>query len=279
MKDSDFTADNEIISHWIKRALLFLAVAGVAFIVIGIVCAIHFYALMPIQQQLGGLCFRLLDKQTEYICMPEESMANLIEESMLNDNYTYRRMLSIIKSKIWIEEEYIEYIALVIVFIPIYMYILHKLRVKNKKKESMATSTIFNQLRLVVIYIMIGFVLLCVARNIGFFINRQINIGKVEDYVIEYFYNNFDTDNMEYLEMYIASEESPDLERLDAYAIYLFYYDTKDKDRLDFFNECRAIEVHISREGEIILWDQFSWPWVLAEGYYKGGEKLVKKLI
>ena len=279
MKGGDFTADNEIIPCWIKRALSYLVIAGAAFIVIGIVCPIHFYALIPIQQQMDGLCFRLLDKQTEYIHMPEESMTNLIEESMLNDNDTYRRLLSIIKSKIWIEEEYIEYIALAMVFIPIYVCILHKLRVKSKKKESIATSTIFNQLRLIVIYIMIGFMLLCIARSIEYFINKQINIGKIEDYVIEHFYNNFDTDNMEYLEMYIASEESPDLERLDAYAIYFFYYDIKDKDSLDFFNECRAIEVHISREGEIILWDQFSWPWVPAEGYYRAGEKLVKKLI
>lgn len=67
MKDGDFTVDNEIISCWIKRALSYLAIAGAAFIVIGIVCLIHFYALIPIQQQMGGLCFRLLDKQTEYI--------------------------------------------------------------------------------------------------------------------------------------------------------------------------------------------------------------------
>lgn len=108
MKDGDFTADNEIISCWIKRALSYLAIAGAAFIVIGIVCPIHFYALIPIQQQMDGLCFRLLDKQTEYIHMPEESMTNLIEESMLNDNDTYKRLLSIIKSKIWVEEEYME---------------------------------------------------------------------------------------------------------------------------------------------------------------------------
>lgn len=175
MKDGDFTANNEIISCWIKRALSYLAIAGAAFIVIGIVCPIHFYALIPIQQQMDGLCLRLLDKQTEYICMPEESMTNLIEESMLNDNDTYSRLLSIIKSKIWIEEEYIEYIALVMVFIPIYVCILHKLRAKNKKKESIAKSTIFNQLRLIVIYIMMGFTLLCIARSIEFFINKQIN--------------------------------------------------------------------------------------------------------
>lgn len=42
MKGGDFTADNEIISCWIKRALSYLAIAGAAFIVIGIVCLIHF---------------------------------------------------------------------------------------------------------------------------------------------------------------------------------------------------------------------------------------------
>ena len=40
MKDSDFTADNEIISHWIKRALLFLVKTGIVFIAAFIVFAI-----------------------------------------------------------------------------------------------------------------------------------------------------------------------------------------------------------------------------------------------
>lgn len=42
MKDGDFTANNEIISCWIKRALLYLAIVGAAFIIIGIVYPIHF---------------------------------------------------------------------------------------------------------------------------------------------------------------------------------------------------------------------------------------------
>lgn len=184
-KDGDFTADNEIISCWIKRALSYLVKAGIVFVVAFIVLTIMTMETILTSNRLEEIEDDTYEKykniQSDYgvsavLEIDGESVVCLGLEAILEYDNEYQSLLNIFEDKIWIDQGCILYAIAALAISPICI-----ICIKNKGKRAACIVDI-SRLRKtsisIILSIIIGGISLYTAQHIGYYVNRQINIGK-----------------------------------------------------------------------------------------------------
>lgn len=287
MKDSDFTADNEIISHWIKRALLFLAKTGIVFIAAFIVFAIMTAETILTSNKLEEIEDDTYEKykntESDYgisavIEIDGESVVCLGLETILKYDDEYQSLLNMFEDKIWVDQGYILYIVAALAISPICI-----ICIKNKRKKAARTIDIRQICKAsisIIVSIMIGGISLYTAQNIGYYVNRQINIGKIEDLVIYHFYDwACDKDILGPVYLYKATDKSYDLEELNVYTVYFFdcaiYHDYYNR----YLDRSIPTHVYIDKTGDVQLYLDGNLHGAVGSYHYdKENIELVRKL-
>lgn len=284
MRDKAFTDDNEIISHWIKRALLFLAKTGIVFIAAFIVFAIMTTETILTSNRLEEIEDDTYEKykntESDYgisavIEIDGESVVCLGLETILKYDDEYQSLLNMFEDKIWADQGYILYIVAALAISPICI-----ICIKNKRKKAARTIDI-RQIRKasisIIVSIMIGGISLYTAQHITYYVNRQINIGKIDNLAIEFFFKYHDKDFLKSIYVYKSTEDSYDLKELNIYAVYLFDYKERNKDELDYSNCLASIHVDVDKTGEIRLFEGVAGG-IYGREYDTEHMELVKKL-
>lgn len=284
MKDWDFTADNEIISCWIKRALSYLVKAGIVFVVAFIVFTIMTIETILTFNRLEEIEDDTYEKykniQSDYgvssvLEIDGESVVCLGLEAILEYDNEYQSLLNIFEDKIWIDQGCILYAIAALAISPICI-----ICIKNKGKRAACIVDISRLCKTsisIILSIIVGGISLYTAQHIGYYVNRQINIGKIDNLAIEFFFKYHDKDFLKSIYVYKSTEDSYDLKELNIYAVYLFDYKERNKDELDYSNCLASIHVDVDKTGEIRLFEGVAGG-IYGREYDTEHMELVKKL-
>lgn len=284
MKGGDFTVDNEIISCWIKRALSYLVKAGIVFVVAFIVLTIMTMETILTSNRLEEIEDDTYEKykniQSDYgvsavLEIDGESVVCLGLEAILEYDNEYQSLLNIFEDKIWIDQGCILYAIAALAISPICI-----ICIKNKGKRAACIVDISRLCKTsisIILSIIVGGISLYTAQHIGYYVNRQINIGKIDNLAIEFFFKYHDKDFLKSIYVYKSTEDSYDLKELNIYAVYLFDYKERNKDELDYSNCLASIHVDVDKTGEIRLFEGVAGG-IYGREYDTEHMELVKKL-
>lgn len=284
MKGGDFTVDNEIISCWIKRALSYLVKAGIVFVVAFIVLTIMTMETILTSNRLEEIEDDTYEKykniQSDYgvsavLEIDGESVVCLGLEAILEYDNEYQSLLNIFEDKIWIDQGCILYAIAALAISPICI-----ICIKNKGKRAACIVDISRLCKTsisIILSIIIGGISLYTAQHITYYVNRQINIGKIDNLAIEFFFKYHDKDFLKSIYVYKSTEDSYDLKELNIYAVYLFDYKERNKDELDYSNCLASIHVDVDKTGEIRLFEGVAGG-IYGREYDTEHMELVKKL-
>ena len=155
--------------------------------------------------------------------------------------------------------------------------------IKNKGKRAACIVDI-SRLRKtsisIIISIIIGGISLYTAQHIGYYVNRQINIGKIEDLVVSHFYEwASDKDILGSVYLYKATDKSYDLEELNVYTVYFFdcaiYHDYYNR----YLDRSIPTHVYIDKTGDVQLYLDGQLRGAVGSYHYdKENIELVRKL-
>ena len=287
MKDGDFTVNNEIISCWIKGALSYLVKAGIVFVVAFIVFTIMTTETILTSNRLEKIEDDTYEKykniQSDYgvsavLEIDGESVVCLGLEEILEYDNEYQSLLNIFEDKIWIDQGCILYAIAALAISPICI-----ICIKNKGKRAACIVDI-SRLRKtsisIILSIIIGGISLYTAQHIGYYVNRQINIGKIEDLVVSHFYEwASDKDILGSVYLYKATDKSYDLEELNVYTVYFFdcaiYHDYYNR----YLDRSIPTHVYIDKTGDVQLYLDGQLRGAVGSYHYdKENIELVRKL-